>query len=82
MCPSALARWVFPTPTRAHDQDVVSFGNEPQRAQFGPQLAIEAHRCVVIPRFERHGRIETRSATAVAVSDAFAPGDLVGEHDL
>ena len=82
MWPSAVARWVLPTPDGAQYQSPVGGFGEPQADQLVPQLLVVADGGGGIPGVEAHVGVEPGGAGAAGGGAVLAAGDFVAEQQL
>ena len=81
MWPSAVARWVLPTPT-GQDEDAGAGLGEPQGGQVGPQVPVVGEVGLVVEGVQAHRGVQAGLGSPQSGGAAFAAGYLVGEDEF
>ena len=82
MCPSAVARWVLPTPTGPRTRTPCAGLGEPQAGQVREQGPVVGEVVGLVPGVQPHGRVQAGGAGAQHRRAGLAAGDLVGQEQL
>lgn len=69
-------------PDRTQDDRPVRGAEEPQTGQISPHRAVVAHRGVVVPGVDAHGRVQARGAGPAGCGAGVAAGSFIGEDQF